>query len=44
MHKLGVDNIVDLVRCAGQMGLIELSPKRGQDEATQNVGNVGIES
>ncbi len=38
MHKLGVDNIVDLIRCAGQMGLVELSPKQGRDEATQNVG------
>lgn len=34
MHKLGVDNIVDLLKRAGRMGLVELSAKQGGDDAT----------
>ena len=37
MVKLGVDNIVDLLERAAQMGLVELPSKQGRDEETQNV-------
>jgi FixJ family two-component response regulator len=32
MHKLGVDNLVDLVMCVASMGLIDLEKKQEPDE------------
>lgn len=32
MHKLGVDNLVDLVKCVASMELVDLEEKQPPDE------------
>jgi len=36
MRKLGVDNVVNLVKRAAKMGLVELPAKQDQDDPSQN--------
>jgi two-component system response regulator FixJ len=39
MHKLGVDNLVDLVKCVATMGLIDLEEKKPPNEHKPNSEN-----
>jgi hypothetical protein len=39
MEKLGVDNLVDLVKRASLMGLVKLPPKRKRRKASKDSEN-----
>lgn len=39
MHKLGVDNLVDLVKRVASMGMVDLEEKKPSDENTPNPEN-----
>jgi len=39
MHKLGVDNLVDLVKRVASMGLVDLEEKQEQNETSSDCEN-----